>query len=228
MLNNVTERGRYIIIEGADGTGKSTQADMMQSYLRESHGINSIQVHEPDGFEGSEELDIPAVTGATELRKIIKNGTIDRDPWTNVMLFTAARRLNWQQAIKPALDKGVWVIGARNYLSTLAYQGYGEGVDIDRIIEYTRDNVSKEYLNPDLSIILTLGNEAVRSSRILSRGELEQPDTFESRSADFQEAMQAGYLTYARDNDLPIINASDTVESVQTQLNAILKEKFNL
>jgi thymidylate kinase len=72
----------------------------MQSFLKTSHGINSIQIHEPDGFEDSLEFGIPTGRRRNRARKIIKNGTIERDPWTNVMLFTAARRLNWQQAMQ--------------------------------------------------------------------------------------------------------------------------------
>lgn len=222
------QQGKYIIIEGADGTGKSTQADMLQAYLKTAHDINSIQIHEPDGFEGSEELGIPAVTGATELRKLIKNGTVERDPWTNVILFTAARRLNWQQAIKPALEKGIWVVSARNYLSTIAYQGYGEGVDIERIVDFTRENVSQHYLNPDLSIILTLGNEDIRSSRITERGELEHPDTFESKSSDFQTAMQNGYINYAKKNNIATIDATSSRDNAHKELAGLVSKSFSL
>ena len=72
--------GKYIIIEGADGTGKSTQAERLVAYLN-SQGIKTVLTQEPGG-----------VPIAEELRTIIKNGTLERDSWTNVMLFTTARR----------------------------------------------------------------------------------------------------------------------------------------
>ncbi|HET8690359.1 MAG TPA: hypothetical protein VFL81_02895, partial [Candidatus Saccharimonadales bacterium] len=100
------ERGKYVVVEGNDGSGKSEQVVRLGRRLGRL-GITAIEVHEPDGADG--------VKGATELRKIIKDGTIERDPLTNVMLFTAARRLNWLQAMQPALQRGDWVLAARTW-----------------------------------------------------------------------------------------------------------------
>lgn len=207
--------GKYIIIEGADGTGKSTQAELLVSYLN-SNGIKAALTQEPGG-----------VPIAEELRTIIKNGTLTRDPWTNVMLFTTSRRTSWLQSIKPALDAGTWVVASRNYLSTIAYQGYGEGVDIQKIIDFTRDNVDDGYLNPDKIIILTLGDETTRLARLGERSAHDQHhDTFESMPDDFQTRMQNGYEDYAMQHSLDIVNASRDIESISQDIQTIVTTLF--
>lgn len=210
----MTERGKYIVIEGHDGTGKSLQAQRLRQHLAQ-HGIKLAQfrVEEPDGATTDDEQ--PLVPMASELRKIIKNGTLDRDPLTNVLLFTAARRLNWLNAIHPALRDGLTVVTTRNFVSTIAYQGYGEGFSIEDIETRTETDVGSEYLHPDLTIILSLGSHAARKARIANRGDLETPDAFESRQDDFQERVRLGYEAYAHSRGIPIVDASGTPEEVE-------------
>lgn len=208
------ERGKYIVIEGSDGTGKSTQINLLQARLKAEAGIDSIQIHEPDGYEGSRELGLPRVSKAIELRKIIKNATISRTPWENVEMFTEARRLNWQQAMQPALERGIWVLAARSYISTIAYQGYGEGIAIDEILDYTKQQVGEAYLHPQLELVLVLGNETVRQARIGARGELEHPDTFESMSGEFQTTMMDGYRQLASERQIETLDAAQPIPTV--------------
>jgi dTMP kinase len=199
-------KGKYIVIEGADGTGKSTQLELLKQYLLEqNHTV--LVVQEPGGDPLSDKL-----------RDVIKDGSLPRDPWTNVMLFTASRRSVWLQAIKPALEAGKWVIAARNYISTVAYQGYGEGVDIQKILDYTKDNVDEAYLSPDKVFVLTLEDESARDSRIGQRPAEHDLDTFESKSDDFQQAMQSGYVKFAAQQGLTTINASQSIEAIQQEI----------
>jgi dTMP kinase len=194
-------RGKYIVIEGSDGTGKSTQVQLLRNQLAK-HGTSSIEFHEPQG-----------TPIADEIRTIIKNGSLPRDGKTNLLLFTAARHEIWQQAQK-ALDEGAWVIAARNYFSTLAYQGYGEGLDLALITSITEQFTDKTYMNPDLAVILTLDDETERKKRIGQRGALENPDTFESRDATFQQTLQQAYINVAKERRLPTISASQSPEAV--------------
>jgi dTMP kinase len=188
--------GKYIVIEGHDGTGKSTQVELMRDWLKTEHQIDSIEFHEPAGS--------PI---ADEIRTILKNGSLERDGTTNMLLFTAARHDIWETRAKSALKVGKWVVAARSYLSTLAYQGYGEGLDLNLINQISEISLDQNYLNPDYEFILDLDNENERFDRINQRGELENKDTFESKSDDFQERVRLGYLAIAAERNIPVISA---------------------
>lgn len=202
--------GKYIVIEGHDGTGKSTQVGLLRSYLAK-RGIESIEFHEPEG-----------TPMADALRTIIKNGELERSAKTNLLLFTAARHEIWHERALPALKMGTWVVAARNYYSTLAYQGYGEGLDRELITSLTAQFTDERYLRPDLSVILTLDDASERARRIGERGELETRDTFESRPEYFQGRVQAGYVQIAHEHHLPIISAQQTPQAVFEEIKQLL------
>lgn len=199
-------RGTYIVIEGTDGTGKSTQASLLASRLA-AEGHEVIEFHEPDG-----------VPIAAELRNVIKNGSLTRSALTNVLLFTAARRENWLQQGMPVLERGGYVIAARNYYSTLAYQGIAEGLERDMTTEediayiemLTRSATNERYMSPDFACILDIDDETERARRIAERGELRNPDTFESRGDDFQQQVIDAYRQVATSKNIPIISAAQT------------------
>lgn len=203
--------GHYIVIEGNDGTGKSTQVVLLAEWLREQ-GREVVVVEEP----GSDDLE-KSTPVANELRRVIKNGGLVRAPEINLALFSAARRELWQQKIQPALARGAVVLSARNYLSTLAYQGCGEGLDEAEIVRMTREFTDERYLRPDVMLILTL-SDAGRAARIAMRGALTRPDTFESRDQSFQDKVNAGYKAVARAYDVPLLSADGDVEAVQQQI----------
>ena len=116
----------YIVIEGQDGTGKSTQAELLKKHFEEQ-GKEVVMLEEPDG-------DLPQ---AHDLHDMILTRGYNLEPLTNVLLFTAARVELWKKIAEPVLKNGGVVISARNYWSTLAYQGYGEGVSRSKIIRIT-------------------------------------------------------------------------------------------
>jgi dTMP kinase len=156
-------------------------------------------------------------TAANELRRLIKNGDLERAPEINLGLFSAARGEIWREKIKPALDRGAIVLSARNYYSSLAYQGRGEGMDEAEIIRMTRLFTDEHYMQPDVAVILTL-SDAARAERIAMRGELKNPDTFESRGDDFQTRVNQAYIDIAKQYNIPTIDASGTVEEVQATI----------
>lgn len=207
----MNERGKYVVIEGHDGTGKSTQVELMREWLKSEHDIDSIEFHEPAGS--------PI---ADEIRTILKNGSLERDGTTNMLLFTAARHDIWETRAKSALKIGKWVIAARSYLSTMAYQGYGEGLDLNLIKQISEISLDKNYMNPDYEFILDLDNENERFNRINQRGELENKDTFESKSDDFQERVRQGYLQIAADRNIPVISANQSPEAISNQIRSMI------
>ncbi len=207
----MTERGKYIVIEGHDGTGKSKQVEFLREKLA-LDGIDSIEFHEPEG-----------APIADEIRTIIKNGSLERDAETNLLLFTAARHEIWRQRARPTLALGKWVVASRNYFSTLAYQGYGEGLDLELITNITRQFTDELYMSPDVAIVLSLDDEEERARRIGNRGELETPDTFESKDTAFQSSVQAAYLAIAKERNLPVIAAGQTIDAITEQIYALVK-----
>jgi dTMP kinase len=200
-------RGKYIVIEGNDGTGKSTQADLLAKWLEEEKGLTTFVMHEPAG--------LPI---ADAIRTVIKNGDLERDSQTNVLLFTAARHELWNHA-KKELDNGTWVISARNYISTEVYQGIGEGFDIDTIHSITRQFTDEQYMNPDHTFVLSLSDEE-RTKRISARGELKNKDTFESRDSSFQNSLNNGYAYIAKKYGFPVLDAARMIEDIQTEIRS--------
>lgn len=207
-------RAPYIVIEGSDGTGKSLQAIRLTERLT-SMGYDPLLVFN-DETGNMEPVQEPGGTPhANELRRKIKDKSIPRSPWQNVEWFTEARQSIWSEAIKPALEAGRPVVTARSWISTMAYQGYGEGVPLDDIREYTRQHVGEDYTQPDLVCILALQNEVDRRQRLVSRGTSAGKDTFESMPEEFQQNMQNGYVQFARDNDIVITPADGTPDEVE-------------
>ena len=209
--------GKYIVIEGNDGTGKSTQVAKLAEYFR-ARGQTVCVVEEPGSDDPEKSTPI-----ADELRKVIKNGDLARSAEVNVALFSAARRELWREKIRPALERGEIVLSARNYISTLVYQGRGEGYDESEILRLTKLFTDERYLRPDIMIILSLSHDK-REGRIAMRGELKNPDTFESRGQDFQEKVDDGYLEIAKDYDIAVVLADGNVEEVHDILIDEIKE----
>lgn len=204
--------GAYIVGEGNDGTGKSTQIDLLASFIKEHYNVEVLVLHEPDGCPIS-----------SEIRQIIKNGSLERDATTNLLLFTASRHETWFRDAVPVLKRGGVVLSARNELSSEIYQGVAEGIGVDRVREVTRMFMDERYMNPDLTVIFTLDDE-IRRARIAARGELQNPDTFESRGDEFQNLLNKGYAEIASERSLPTIDASQSIEDVQQKFRELAEK----
>lgn len=192
----------YIVIEGQDGTGKSTQARLLQEYY-EKQGKKVVVMDEPDG-------DLPQAHDIHDLI-LVRGKDYNMEAMTNVLLFTAARYELWKKIAEPTLKDGGVVISARNWWSTLAYQGYGEGVSKNKIIKLTHEALPERYYAPDKGFILTVSDE-VRLSRQDSRGK--KQETFEAKPDDFQQRVNHAYPKIAKDFNIKIIDASGTIEEV--------------
>ena len=199
----------YIVIEGQDGTGKSTQAEMLKTHF-EQQGRKVVMLEEPDG-------DLPQ---AHDLHDMILTRGYSLEPLTNVLLFTAARVELWRKIAEPVLREGGIVISARNYWSTLAYQGYGEGVSRSKIIRLTKEMLPERYVHPDYGFILTVSDE-VRLARQRGRGKA--TETFELRPSEFQQKVNAAYPKIAREFGLTIIDAAPSIDDIFATILAKLK-----
>ena len=199
----------YIVIEGQDGTGKSTQVEMFGDFFR-AQNREVLTLHEPDG-------DLPQAHDIHDLI-VIKGKDYHLEPLTNVALFTAARLELWLKLAEPVLKRGGYVISARNWWSTLAYQGYGEGISRSRIARLTRDFLPKHYVEPDKSAILTLSDK-IRAERERKRGKA--LETFEVKGEDFQSRVNHAYEKIAKDLGVPIVDASGTPEEIFAELRTL-------
>jgi len=212
----------YIVIEGQDATGKSTQVEMMAEYLRKKRK-KVITLHEPDG----------TLDSMHELRKIIKDKRYDLDPLTHVLLFTAARNELWTKLALPTLKKGGYVISARNWWSTLAYQGYGQGLSTHNIARLTKLIMPESYVLPDAAVILTLPDYERKERATHRNAEItntksdqftSQEDTFESKPSDFQKRVNEAYEEIAEEFHIQTLDASPSPE----EIHQTLIKKFGL
>ena len=198
----------YIVIEGQDGTGKSTQVNLLSEYFK-NLGKEVVVLEEPDG-------DLPQ---AHDLHDMILSRGYNLEPLTNVLLFTAARVEIWKKIAEPVLKRDGVVISARNYWSTLAYQGYGEGVSRSKIIRITKDLLPEKYFEPDYGFILLVSDQ-VRLERQKNRGKA--TETFEAKPNDFQQRVNAAYPKIAKDFGLHIVDASGTIEEIFSNIKSTL------
>ena len=170
----------FIVFEGGDGSGKSTQIKRLSGrLLRREHPY--IITREPGGTPLGEQL-----------RKILKTRT-DLSPLGELLLFVAARQQLLTQIIEPAIRSGKNIISDRFTASTIAYQGYGRGLDIANIVSLNK-LVTGE-IEPDLNILLDLAPE-VALSRISER----KKDSFDNSELSFHKRVRQGFLDQAQSN----------------------------
>jgi dTMP kinase len=195
-------QGKFITLEGGEGTGKSTQAAMLALRL-ESNGLGVQLTREPGGSPGAEIIRHVLLTGAAK--------PLGAD--VEAMLFAAARDDHVQCTILPALRSGKWVVCDRFADSTRVYQGILGQVDQKLINVLERVSVGE--LSPDLTVILDLPVQ-VGLERAKQRRGNARADRFEGEGAEFHEKLRDAYLTIAaREPDrCVVIDASASKEVV--------------
>ena len=167
----------FIVFEGGDGSGKSTQARSLLRRLRR-RGIKVLHTREPGGTPLGQSL-----------RLLLKSGET-MTPMSELMLFEAARAQLVQQVIRPFLDQGGVVIADRFTSSTMAYQGYGRGLDRELIERLNREATGG--LEPDLTVLLDLPVETALARKGSGKG-----DNFDDAPVDFHRKIRRGYSALA-------------------------------
>ncbi len=174
-------RARFITLEGGEGAGKSTQVARLRERI-EARGHRCIATREPGGAPGAEMV-----------RKLLVEGPAERwDGVTEALLHFAARREHLRTTVLPAIASGTWVVSDRFADSTMAYQGYGHG--IDRAMLGTLYDITVGDFRPDLTLILDLPVEAGLARAASRRG---KETRYESLPVDFHERVRAGFLDIA-------------------------------
>lgn len=199
----IIETGKLIVIEGNDGSGKGTQAELLASRLMTELGVEVVSYREPGGSPIGEEL-----------RKIFKDQSLPRSPETNVDLIFANRRENWSQGILPALELGKWVVNDRSDMSTYAYQGYGEGFDLAEI-RSRMDSMPDGYRNPSLEIVLDVSVDICRARNAEDPTKI---DYFEEKGDSFFESVGVGYREIAGIKGAHIIDGGRSIEEIHNEI----------
>lgn len=215
--------GKYIVLEGHDGTGKSSQMVALRSRLEDS-GIEVLELYEParNPADGVEEDSVIAAA----IRNVIVDKNLPRDDTTTALLFSAARHELWTKTALPALESGKWVIASRNYLSTIAYQSIAGSAPLDLVMKLTRQATDDRYMNPDLTIVLDLDDAHEQERRLIKR-EKGHKDIFESKGEDYQSKVREGYRQVAKDMNLPIVSANQAIDAVTDEIWSHVERLIN-
>ena len=204
---------RFFSLEGIDGSGKTTQIDMLVAAL-EAEGYSVVKLREPGGAKISE------VVRALLLDPAFKGVMGDK---TELLLYNAARAQVIHEIIQPALDAGKVVIADRFAWSTYAYQGYARGLGADMVQRLTEITCGGCF--PELTVVLDIDVQRGRA-RTAKRGEA--PDRLEQEKADFFERVRQGYLAAAREypDCVSAIDADRAPEAVFADLLQLVKSRL--
>ena len=203
---------RFVVLEGVDGVGKSTQITLLSSWL-DALGVPHVTTREPGGTPVGEAI----------RQVVLGRDDLDVPPESELFLLLAARAAFVRDVVRPTLDGGRSVVADRFSLSTLAYQGYGRGLDLKRV----RDAIelSTGGLIPDLYLVLDLPLEESRDrQRKASDGD---GDRIERSGDDFRKAVREGYLELARtEPNVETVSARGTPEEVHRRIRDRLRARF--
>lgn len=204
--------GKFIVIEGADGTGKSTQAEMLASRLEEE-GVPVVAVREPGGTKAGERI-----------RELLRDpGLAGMSAWTEMFLYMASRAQLVEEVIRPALAEGRTVVADRFLLSTVVYQGLAGGLGMDTVLEIGR--AATGGLKPALTIIIDLEDGKRMARKGIERDGAqaglfdEPPDREELKGIEFHRKVREAYLELAgKDPSMIVIDGGGTPQAVHERV----------
>ena len=208
-------KGKFIVIEGIDGCGKTTQIDEISKWLPKSGLIMKdsklITTREPGG----------SLLGK-KLRRLILDNNKNNKPssLTELLLYSADRAEHVSKIISPALKNNDWVISDRFSDSTLAYQGYGRNINLEIIKNIESIVCQGEY--PDLTFFLEISPE-----ESISRRKNQIPDRIESEGIKFLEKVNEGFRLIAKEKKWKVISASQNIKTITNQIKETLIKSFS-
>lgn len=203
----------FITIEGPDGGGKTTQMNMLVPVLEE-RGLDIVRTREPGGTDIGDQI-----------RSVImdmKNKSMD--PRAEILLFCASRAQLVSELIRPSLAAGKIVLCDRYADSTMAYQGYGHGLDrmaLKNLLDFATGG-----LKPDLTLLLDISAEAGLRRRITNHDEWNRMDDY---ALQFHERVRKGYLEMAaaEPDRFAVINADRSKEEIHEEIVSVIMRKLN-
>ncbi|MDR0953698.1 MAG: dTMP kinase [Elusimicrobiota bacterium] len=199
-------KGKFIVFEGPDRSGKSTQASMLSKALSEN-GFDVVLTREPGGDQVAEQI-----------RNILLNPDHNVSDMAELFLYEAARAQHTQQKIIPALMDGKIVICERYTMSTCAYQGYGRGIDM-KIINQLNSIATLDF-QPDLTLVFLMSDKY-----FTQRGEYLFSDRLEQEDEAFRHKMRQGYREIAQKTpNAVVVDADRPVKEIwRTVLDELVK-----
>ncbi|MCS7282953.1 MAG: dTMP kinase [Anaerolineae bacterium] len=201
-----------ITLEGPEGSGKTTQARLLADWLR-ARGHDVVLAREPGGTPIGDQI-----------RAVLHDpANTDMAPWAEVFLYAASRAQLVSAVIRPALKAGKVVLCDRYADSTLAYQGYGRGLDLEALRQVIA--LATGGLTPDLTLYLDIAPEVGLARRRAGGGEFNRLD---QETLEFHRRVRAGYLDLASQEPQRwvVVDASGSVEEVQETLRWILVQRI--
>jgi dTMP kinase len=200
-------RGLFIVFEGGDGAGKTTQVAMAQQWL-ESRGATVRTTREPGGTQISEEL----------RSLVLEHGHGEIDARTEALIYSAARAAHVQQVIRPSLEAGTHIICDRFVDSSLAYQGMGRELGFAAVASI--NDFATGGLKPDVTIVLDISAEHGRARRIAASGGVEDSDRLEAEPDDFHERIRNAFLELAAQDPQRylVLDATASVEQLHQSI----------
>lgn len=200
-------KGVFISLEGIEGTGKSTQSKLLAEYLRKK-GFKISQTAEPGG----------TAIGNKIRGLLLSLESKEMDPVAELLLYNASRVQHIKKVIAPALQRGEIVITDRFSDSTVAYQGYGRGIDLELIDSL--DVISTRRLRPDITLLLDLDVETgLRRNRAISKN-----DRLELEDISFHEKVRKGFKAIAAKEAARVrtIDCSISIEETHKKIREII------
>jgi len=200
--------GLFITFEGIDFCGKTTQARRLVSYLKRK-GYNVLLVREPGGDRIAEKI----------RRILLSKKNSEMTDLTELLLYEAARSQLTERTILPALEEGKVVVCDRYSDSTLAYQGYGRGLD-KKMIKHL-NSVSTSGLSPDLTILLDV---PVKTSQERGKKEKRKKDRLEKEGGQFHQRIREGFKVIARQNRrrIKVIDGTGNIDNTWLKVRRVV------
>lgn len=198
---STTSSGLFVTFEGIDGSGKSTQMELCAKAL-EAAGHSVVLTRNPGGTEFG-----------LELRQILLHSTKTVYPLSELLLFIADRAQHMDEVVFPALQAGNIILCDRHMDSTLAYQGYGRGLDLNTIREL--NHIAIQGRLPDLTLLFD-GDPAILAKRVNHRG---QADRMEQEKAEFHHRVREGFLALAAEapKRITVLDATQDIDTLHQQ-----------
>lgn len=206
----MTKRGFFISLEGIEGSGKTTQAKLLTEYIS-SCGFDVLLTREPGGTTIGEKI--------RDL--LLDNESAKMTSITELFLYLASRAQHVRETLMPALMQGKVIVCERYNDATLAYQGFGRGLDLDMITNLLE--IATDKLEPNLTLVLDLDVEKglVRASKRGNRA-----DRLESEDLSFHKRVREGYIFIAKrfPERIKVINANDSIKNVHNKVREIVDQ----